>query len=76
MQQNNVTFNLDDVESMHAHVQQLKEKAKRLVAEGKHAHAADCIEIAGCADVIRQMVMRMTYLLSKCPCCYETPTFN
>lgn len=74
--QNNATFNLDDIDAMYAHAIRLHEKARLLVSEGKHAHAADCVEIAGCIDIIRQMVMRMTRLLSKCPCCYERPTMN
>jgi hypothetical protein len=73
---NKVTFNIDDVDEMRSQAASLREKAKRLVAVGNHAHAADCIEIANCADVIRNMVMHMTHLLSKCPCCYEKPTMN
>lgn len=63
--QNNVTFNLDDVNAMSAHAIRLRDKARLLVDEGKHAHAADCVEIAACIDIIRQMVMRMSHLLSK-----------
>lgn len=74
--QNNVTFNLDDVDEMSAHALRFRHKARLLVAENNHAHAADCIEVASCIEIIRQMVMRMTYLLSKCPCCYEKQTIN
>ena len=72
----NVTFNLDDVNAMQAQAESLRHKAKLLVEQGKHEEAADCIELAGCADNIRKMVIRMTQLLSKCPCCYKQPTIN
>lgn len=74
--QDNITFNFDDVNAMQEHAERLRNKAKRLVEEGRHAQAADCIEIANCARVIQGLVMRMSHLLSKCPCCYEQITMN
>lgn len=74
--QDNITFNFDDVDALQLEAQKLRDKAKLLVADGKHAQAADCLEVANCANVIRGLVERMSYLLSKCPCCYPPVTMN
>lgn len=74
--QNNIVFNLDDIEAMQKHEIVMRKIARDLVEAGNHAKAADAVELADCFDVIRHTVLRMTQLLSKCPCCYEKPVMN
>lgn len=74
--QNKIVFDFSDINVLNEQTQRLEEKASALVAEGKHAQAADYLEMASCAHAIRGLADRMSYLLSKCPCCYEPVTMN
>lgn len=74
--QNNITFDFDDINALQEQAKILRDKATALAAKGEHARAADLIEVVNCASVVRSLVERMTYLLCKCPCCYEPVTMN